>query len=371
MTMSALYFHIPFCKRICAYCDFHKSADLRCADAVVAAMHDELRETDGFLSDKKINTLYFGGGTPSLLHPSLLQQLADTASRIYGFTDLDEMTVEVNPDDIDKQYVSALRATDIDRVSIGIQSLDDRVLRMMNRRHTAAEAADAVKRLQDAGIENITADVIFGIDGYGTDVLRRTLEGILSLDVTHISAYHLTIEPSTRFARMESRGELRRVDDEQSDREFRMVHDMLTDAGFEHYEVSNYARAGFRARHNSAYWQGVQYIGIGPGAHSFNGECRRWCVQRPEEYAVRRRYETEMLSERDRFNEMVMTSLRCAEGLDTERVEMIFGGDRAARLKTEALQMEPLGVVVEGSRIRILPERMLISDAVIERLFEV
>lgn len=369
--MSAIYFHIPFCKRICAYCDFPKTADLRRAADVTGAMHLELEESRGFLTDRDVRTLYFGGGTPSVLHPSQLQRLADTASGIYGFTHTDEMTVEVNPDDVDKNYVAALRTTDADRVSVGIQSFDDRVLRFMNRRHTADEAADAVKRLQDAGYENITIDLIFGVEGFGDEVLRRSLEEALSLGVTHVSAYHLTVEPSTRFGRMAARGELRCVDEEQSEREFLMIHNTLTAAGFEHYEVSNFALEGFRARHNSAYWHGVQYLGIGPGAHSFNGHSRRWCSQRPEEYAAARHYESEELSERDRFNEKVMTALRCAEGLDTKEVAALFGRERAERLLAEAERISPLGVVVEEGRIRILPERMLVSDAVIGRMFEV
>ena len=368
--MSSVYFHIPFCKRICAYCDFPKSADLRHTDAVVAAMHCELDETRGFLSDRNIRTLYFGGGTPSLLHPSQLQRLADDASLIYGFTQLEEMTVEVNPDDVDRGYVAALRTTDVDRVSVGVQSFDNRVLKFMNRRHTAEAAADAVKRLQDAGFEDITADLIFGIDGFGDEVLRHSLESLLSLGVTHVSAYHLTVEPSTRFARMEARGELRRADEEQSEREFIMIHDVLTAAGFEHYEVSNYALPGFRAKHNSSYWHGEEYLGIGPGAHSFSGRCRRWCEQTPAEYAVRRSYVSETLSERDRFNETVMTSLRCAEGLDTAAVAAAFGSVRAERLLHEAERMSGLGVVVGNGCIRILPERMLVSDAVIGSLFE-
>ena len=242
----------------------------------------------------------------------------------------------------------------------------------MNRRHSAADAVAAVRRLQDAGIENITIDLIFGVDGFGEQVLERSLAQALELDVQHVSAYHLTIEQNTAFHRRLERGQMRIVAEEQSEREYALVHRRLTEAGYEHYEVSNFAREGYRAQHNSSYWHGEEYLGIGTGAHSFNGRVRRWSQQPVAEYIAERRYEEELLSEQDHRNERVMTALRCAEGIDLEAFENRFG----AVAKEQILQAAKLwiaqgDVVVSERRMRIPTERFLISDAVIESLFEV
>ena len=369
--MAGLYFHIPFCKRICAYCDFHRCADLRLIPATIEAMHRELKASADFLHDRNIATIYFGGGTPSLLNPSELQRFIERADKLFDCSAVSEITAEMNPDDITREYVAALRQTDINRISLGVQSFDDGALKLMNRRHTGAEAADAVKRLQDAGYSNITTDIIFGIEGYGTDRLERDIDQMLSLGVQHISAYHLTIEPSTRFGRMAERGEFRAVDEEQSELEFALLHQRLTEAGYEHYEVSNYALPDFRSRHNSSYWLGTEYLGIGPGAHSFNGQIRRWCEQPVAEYVEQCRYEEEMLTDTDRYNEMIMTSLRRIEGIDLAAVTERFGAECAERLVAESRRFEGHAVVIADSKIRIPPEKMLISDSVIETLFDV
>ncbi len=339
--------------------------------SAVEAMHRELDTEADFLHDRRIATIYFGGGTPSLLDPVELQRFIDHAGSLFDTSAMCEITAEMNPDDITAEYVSKLRTTDINRISLGVQSFDDEALRLMNRRHTGAEAADAVKRLQDAGYANITADLIFGIDGFGVDRLERDIGQMLSLGVQHISAYHLTIEPSTRFGRMADRGEFRAVEEEQSEREFALLHQRLTEAGYEHYEVSNYALRGYRSRHNSSYWLGVEYLGIGPGAHSFNGEVRRWCEQAVGEYAEQCRYEEERLTETDRYNEMIMTSLRRIEGIGLADVAERFGAERAARLVTESRRFEGFAVEIADGNIRIPPAKMLVSDAVIEALFDV
>ena len=371
VPMAGLYFHIPFCKRICAYCDFHRCADLRLIPATIEAMHCELESSAEFLHDRNIATIYFGGGTPSLLEPSELQRFIDHADHLFDTSAVSEITAEMNPDDITVNYVAALRQTDINRISLGVQSFDDGALRLMNRRHTGAEAADAIKRLQDAGYENITADLIFGIEGFGNERLERDIEQMLSLGVQHISAYHLTIEPSTRFGRMVERGEFRAVEEEQSEVEFALLHRRLTEAGYEHYEVSNYALPGFRSRHNSSYWLGAEYLGIGPGAHSFNGQVRRWCEQPVAKYAEQREYEEECLTPTDRYNEMIMTSLRRSEGISLADVATHFGPERAAKLESECRKFEGLAVEIKDGKISIPPEKMLVSDMVIEALFDV
>lgn len=371
-VMAGLYFHIPFCRRICAYCDFFRVADLSGLPLALQTMHAEMDELRDFLHEQTIRTIYFGGGTPSLVEPQHVQSLIDHAARLWDCSGVGEITLEANPDDITPEYVRALRSTAINRVSLGVQSFDDEELRLMNRRHTAAGAVEAVRRLQDAGIDNITIDLIFGVDGFGDRVLERSLEQALALDVQHVSAYHLTIEPGTAFHRRQQRGQMRVVEEERSEQEYALIHRRLTEAGYEHYEVSNYALPGYRAQHNASYWHGAEYLGIGTGAHSFNGRVRRWSQQTVAEYARERRYEVEHLSEQDRRNEYVMTALRCAEGIDLEAFESRFGGEAQGRILSAARPWIAQGdVVVSEHRMRIPVERFLISDAVIESLFEV
>lgn len=373
LRMSLLYIHIPYCKRICSYCDFYRTAALGTLSPTLDNMHREMRSRRDYLSDKHLRTIYFGGGTPSIVEPEHLQRLVDEADRLWDCAALEEVTVEANPDDITRDYVAALRRTAVDRVSLGVQSFDDRVLRLMNRRHTAAEASDAVKRLQDAGYENMSIDLIFGIDGFGGEVLDDSLRRAVELGITHISAYHLTIEPHTVFARRVAEGTMREVDERVSEREFLAVHDALTSAGYEHYEVSNYALPGRRARHNSAYWTGEAYLGIGPGAHSFDGDSSRCrCCSTAEQYSRGEiDYESETLTLGERFDEYVMVSLRRSEGIDIEHVSRTFGRDRAEKMLTAAQRWQDSGdLVADKGCLRIPPERFLISDAVIESLFE-
>jgi oxygen-independent coproporphyrinogen-3 oxidase len=374
--MAGLYFHIPFCKRLCGYCDFYRSVKLRHIPDVIRMMHTELERESGWLSERRVRTIYFGGGTPSLLAPSEIQRLIDHARTLFDCSGLEEITIEVNPDDVTEAYVEQLRATDVNRVSLGVQSLDDEVLRFMGRRHSAAQAVEAVGRLQRAGYDNLSVDLIFGVEPFGEESLRRTIEGFLSLGVQHISAYHLTIEPDTRFGRLLSQGALREVDDERSEREYRAVHDALTAAGFDHYEVSNYALDGRRSRHNSSYWTGDEYLGIGPGAHSFARGMRRWSEQSVEEYAERVEYGSEVLTERDRLNEYVMVSLRRAEGISVEYVRQTWGAEAAETIVETAQNMLRSGWLQShsdeaGEWLAVPAERFLVSDAVISTFFEV
>ncbi len=373
--MSGIYFHIPFCKRLCGYCDFRRSVLLHHIPQTVARMHDELDAQSGFLGDRKIRTVYFGGGTPSLLDPATLGGFVEHAERLFDCRDVGEITVELNPDDVTPEYVGRLRSTPINRVSLGVQSFDDGELRFMGRRHTAAQAERAVKLLQDAGFDNISTDLIFGVDGFGDEVLGRSLDKTLSLGVQHVSAYHLTIEPDTRFGRMLAAGALKQVAEERSEREFLAVHNALTSAGFEHYEVSNYAIEGFRSRHNSAYWTGDEYLGIGAGAHSYAGDVRRWCEQTPDQYAAGIVYGCERLSQRDRLNEYVMTSLRRIEGMSLRHIADGFGSGEAARIEAQAAGFIESGLLVRATsggddRLMIPPEKFMLSDTVISTFFE-
>ena len=369
--MAGIYFHIPFCKRVCAYCDFYKSVDLGRMDDLAAAMHRELDARREYLSGEAVRTRYFGGGTPSLCRPETIAELLRHAGELFDCSAAEETTLEANPDDLAPEYLAALRRAGVDRLSIGVQSFDDACLKLMNRRHTAAQAIQAIRSAQAEGYENITVDLIFGVPGFGGDALRRSLDTALGLGVQHISAYHLTVEPGTAFGRRAARGQFAPVDETVSEAEYALVHETLTGAGFEHYEVSNYALPGFRARHNAAYWHGVQYLGIGPAAHSFDGRERHWNVGSVERYIDGAAAEAEILTDRDRFNEYVMTRLRTAEGIAAGEVEKRFGAERAARMMRDAQPWLESGTLVAAQgRLAIPPARMLVSDAVIETFFE-
>ncbi len=372
--MAGIYFHIPFCRRICAYCDFYKNADLRLKEPTLAAMEREVVARRDFLRGEAVRTIYFGGGTPSLVSAEWIGRAIELCRATFDCSPLEEVTLEANPDDLSEEYLKALRKVGVNRLSIGIQSFDDEVLRTMNRRHDAAAAIRAVETARAVGFDNITIDLIYGLPFGPKDALTRSLAQAVALGVEHVSAYHLTIEPNTRFGRMAERGELSPVPEEESELQYNQVHTTLTEAGYDHYEISNFAREGRRSRHNSSYWQSQPYLGIGPAAHSFDGESRVWAVSSVADYlaGVDRGecYENEHLTATDRYNETIMTSLRCREGVDLAELEKNFGRDRKEYFVNETARFVASGVLVsDGNRVAMCPEGWLVSDSVIAELF--
>ena len=368
--MATLYLHIPFCRQICTYCDFYRVGAVSLLPALVPQMLIEMEQRADYIADKRLTSIYFGGGTPSLLPPEDIERIISRARELFDCSAVEEITIEANPDDLTEEYVARLAATSVNRVSMGIQSFDDEVLAFMNRRHTGVEAEEAVRRLRRAGINNISIDIIFGVAGF-EERLNDTLRRAVALGVEHISAYHLTVEENTRLGLLVRRGEYTPVDESRSEEEYLAVHRALVEAGYEHYEVSNYAKQGCQAKHNSAYWRGVEYLGIGAGAHSFSRDNRTWCISTAKEYAEGVvKYESEELSTLDHMNEYVMTSLRRVEGIDLGYIEERFGAKHAMRIKDAAREWVEADVVVaEGNRVAIRPERFLVSDAVIEAFF--
>ena len=370
--MAGIYFHIPFCKKACAYCDFYKEIGTRRLAPTLDAMHHELDAQRNYLGTEPLQTIYFGGGSPSLCSPQQIKSLLDHVKELWDCSSVGEVTLEANPDDLDFAYLEALRRIGINRLSIGIQSFDDACLKLMNRRHNAQKAIEAVRAAQRAGFENITGDLIFGVAGFGDERLEKDLEIMLSLDLQHISAYHLTIEPNTFFGRQMARGKFHAVAEEQSEKEFLCVHESLSKAGYEHYEVSNFALKGFRARHNAAYWHGAKYLGIGASAHSFDGGQRHWNPSSVEKYIAGIPAENELLSPQDQFNEYVMTRLRTIEGIDLSEVSDRFGASHTERLlKSAKNSLSAHWIQIEDNRLYVLPEHFLVSDLIIEDLFEV
>jgi oxygen-independent coproporphyrinogen-3 oxidase len=328
--MSHLYLHIPFCKQACHYCDFHFSTSLKNKDALIGAMLKELVLRKNELPTNELETIYFGGGTPSLLTNDDLKRIFSVIHENFDVAGNAEITLEANPDDLSAAYVSALFSNGINRLSIGIQSFRDEDLKMMNRAHNAAEAMNAVKISRENGITNISVDLIYGIPGLSDEDWKRNLAHVLELNVQHLSSYCLTIEPRTALADFVKKGKAKPVNEEEAAKHFETLMAFAKENNFDHYEISNFAKENFIARHNSSYWFGEPYLGIGPSAHSYHGNTRRWNVANNAVYIERISsgslpYEEETLSEKEQFNEMVMTGLRTKWGINLEKVKKTFG----------------------------------------------
>lgn len=369
--MAGIYLHIPFCKKMCGYCDFFKSVHTSRISEVVDAMLCEIESQRDFLHDKVIRTIYFGGGTPSLLTIQQVEKLLDKCHENFDTSQLSEITLEANPDDLNEEYLTNLFKIGVNRLSIGVQSFNKNILKFMNRRHTSQQAKEAVEMARRAGFDNITIDLIFGIGNYPTSTLEESIDEALKLDVEHISAYHLTIESGTEFARRLSRQEITLASEEQSEREYLLLHEKLTQAGYEHYEISSYALKGRRSQHNTSYWQSVEYLGVGAGAHSYNGEYRRICCPSIDKYlnGGDQRYEVEQLSLQEQYNEYVMTSLRWCEGADIKLIRERFGEKYASYINIGVKPWVESGEILRsGEKIKIDAKKYMLSDMIIESL---
>ena len=272
--MAGIYIHVPFCKTRCAYCDFYSTTLQELKPRYVEAVCQELAMRHKYLQDEDIRTIYFGGGTPSQLVWEDFKKLFASIDNVYGMKDCVEITLEANPDDLTEEYVKMLATLPFNRISMGIQSFHEPTLELIGRRHTATQAIEAVHRCQNYGFQNISIDLIYGLPAETPEQWKQDLQTAFSLDVQHISAYHLTYEQGTRLWQMLQRKEITEVDEDTSVELFRILCEQMQQAGFEHYEISNFARPGYRSHHNSAYWHEVPYLGCGPGAHSFDGKSR-------------------------------------------------------------------------------------------------
>jgi len=330
-TMAGIYIHIPFCKQACHYCDFHFSTSLKYKDELLQALIKEINLQKTYLGNDTIETIYFGGGTPSLLSANELNLLIGTITSLHTVSADAEITIEANPDDLDKTKLQALRQTDINRFSIGIQSFFDDDLEWMNRVHRAGEAEASVKRAQDTGFENITVDLIYGYPLLNDTKWKHNLDKVFELDIPHVSSYSMTVEPQTALASFIKKKKQAAMDDQQSVEQFTLLMHAMQTHDFEHYEISNFCKPGHYSKHNSNYWKGVKYLGIGPSAHSYNGETRQWNIANNAKYmqALEKAEipaETELLTETDRLNEYIMTSLRTMWGLDLKKLNNIAKG---------------------------------------------
>ncbi len=327
--MSGIYIHIPFCKQACHYCDFHFSTSLKLKGALVASLVQEVEMRKDYLVDKMLTSIYFGGGTPSLLDGEDLELLFNKIYELFDLKKGAEITLEANPDDLNVEKLKMLKDTPVNRLSIGIQSFSEADLRFMNRAHSSREAHQCIELAQAHGFENLTVDLIYGSPTTSDEQWIQNMDYLIDYKIPHLSCYCLTVEDRTALAHMVKTGKVANVNDEQASRQFDMLIDKMTSNGFEHYEISNFAKPGWHAIHNANYWKGKPYLGIGPSAHSYNGKSRQWNVANNSRYikGISNRelpFEIEQLSHEQRYNEYIMTGLRTKWGVEISKMEEAF-----------------------------------------------
>ncbi|WP_207433506.1 radical SAM family heme chaperone HemW [Sabulibacter ruber] len=373
--MAGIYLHIPFCKQACHYCDFHFSTSMGLKEQVLQAMHQELALQQQYLNGETINTIYFGGGTPSILSVAELNGLLEAIYRKHPVNPAAEITLEANPDDLTPEKLQALRQTPINRLSVGVQSFHDPHLQLMNRPHTALEAADSIKQAQDQGFDNISLDLIYGIPAEDPKLWEEDLAKAFALQVQHLSCYALTIEPNTVFGHRVRKGKFSPADEERVAHQFELLMTQAADHGFLHYEISNFCQPGFESKHNSSYWKQVPYLGLGPSAHSFNGVSRQFNVANNPKYVQALEggqlpCTVEELSVEDRVNEYVMTTLRTSWGCDTAYIREKWGIDLKALHAAYLQKIEAKGLLRQEGDVLLLTEAgKLLADEIALDLF--
>jgi oxygen-independent coproporphyrinogen III oxidase len=372
--MQGIYLHIPFCRRACLYCDFHFSTQLKTKGVLVDAICKEIALQKDFLENKDLNSIYFGGGTPSVLERSELEKIFSALSKDFTWNSASEITFECNPDDLSKEKLTELKQFGINRLSIGLQSFNDSELKWMNRLHTAAQSETSVKLAQDLGFENITIDLIYGSKFQDLKNWEHTLEKAVELGVKHISSYNLTVEEETELGHKVHKGLEEKVDDEKSAEQFIMMMEYLEQNGFDHYEISNFARPGFEAVHNTNYWKGAKYLGIGPSAHSYNGSIRQWNLANNATYVnainnEKEFFETETLTLKNRYNEYIMTGLRTKWGCDLDHIKKEFGDDLAQHFLEQSKDHIPDSIQKNNSIYTLTKKGKLLADKVAGELF--
>lgn len=375
--MAGIYIHIPFCKTRCIYCDFYSTTRSELKSQYIRALCRELTERKEYLKGEAVETIYFGGGTPSQLSEEDFKEVFKTIEQVYGMREATEITLEANPDDLTEEYIGMLHTLPFNRISMGIQTFDDATLQLLNRRHNATQAIEAVKRCRQAGLQNISIDLIYGLPGETEQRWAQDLQQAVSLDVEHISAYHLIYEEGTPLYKMLQQHSVSQVDEDSSLNFFSTLIDTLSAAGYEHYEISNFCKPGMYSRHNTSYWQGISYLGCGPSAHSFNGDSREWNVASLNQYLSsieqgQRQHETEQLNTQTRYNEYIITGLRTMWGISTEELKKKFG-DRLWKycLEQASSYLGNGKLELHNDRLKLTREGIFISDGIMSDLLEI
>ena len=369
--MAGIYIHIPFCKKLCFYCDFYHIISSADNSVFISSLLNEVSLRKDYLGNETISTIYIGGGTPSVIAANDLEKLLNHIYKNFRVEENCEITIELNPDDVNTNYLGGLKKLNINRISLGIQSWRDSDLKMLNRRHDSSQAASALKETFNAGFENVTIDLIYGIPGMTISEWASNLDISFSFDIRHLSAYHLTFEKGTVFGRMLEKKLISEVDEEISMLLFNILIEKTEAAGFIHYEISNFGKPGFFSIHNSNYWKQINYIGLGPSAHSFNGYSRQWNLSDLTGYIKALKtgvqyYEKEELGVKARFNEYIMTSLRTMWGIDLGYVEKTFEKEGYDYIINLAVKFRDYGLMKQEKNTLVLTNQgKMISDNII------
>ena len=375
--MAGIYIHIPFCKQRCTYCDFYTEVAPQFIPTYIDSLIKELQFRKDYLNNAPIDTIYFGGGTPSILNFDQFKAIFDVIYKLFTIADHPEITFEANPDDLTLEFLTSMQALPFNRLSLGIQSFDDMDLKRINRRHTSMQAVKAVKDAQAAGFDNISIDLIYGLPFQTTTSWERQLDMALKLNIQHLSAYGLTYEEGTVLWKQREKGEIESVDEVEMNRMYLILLDKVKEKGFEAYEISNFALPGFRSRHNSSYWKQEPYLGVGPSAHSYDLISRQWNVSSIKDYikAIDTNsglFEREILSLYDRYNDFVMVSLRTSDGLDFEYMRKEFGSELAEYCLINIKSfMDSEKVYNSDGKLRLSTKGIQISNLILIQLMKV
>jgi len=369
--MAGIYIHIPFCKKLCFYCDFYHVISAGDNSEFINILLKEASLRRDYLGSDPVSTIYIGGGTPSVFSINELGEILKHINDLFRVEENCEITIELNPDDVTPSYLNGLKNLNINRISLGIQSWRDSDLKMLNRRHDSARAAVALKETFNAGFENVTIDLIYGIPGMSISEWASNLDYSFSFDIKHLSAYHLTFEQGTVFGKMLDKGLIAEIDEEESNALFNILIEKAESAGFIHYEISNFGRPGYFSIHNTNYWKQVNYLGLGPSAHSFNGYSRQWNVRDLKSYIKligggKSFFEREELDTKVRFNEYIMTSLRTMWGIDLDYVERTFEKEGYDYVVNLAGKFKGYGLMKQDKKTLVLTNQgKMISDNII------
>ena len=373
--MAGIYIHIPFCKQACYYCDFHFSTSLKLKNDVIDSILKEIEFQKNYLNNQPIKSIYFGGGTPSLLSPEEINKIIEQINKYQDISSVEEITLEANPDDLSLSKLLALKKTKINRLSIGIQSFNNDELKYLNRVHTSEDAFKCIKYAQDCGFNNITIDLIYGIPVFPSgNTWQKNLHQAFELDIQHLSCYALTIEDKTVFGNWLRKGKINVMDDQVVNQQFLYLIEEASKKGFEQYEISNYAKKGYTAFHNSNYWKGVHYLGIGPGAHSYNGKERQFNIANNPKYIQKikqniRWYDIEKLTKSNMVNEYFMTGLRTKWGCDLRYIENTFSIPRDRFMKVIEQYLSEGLILFSNGNITLTNKGKLLSDSISSSFF--
>ena len=371
--MAGIYIHIPFCKQACHYCNFHFSTSLRFKNELLTALLKETGLQKDYLAGEEIKTIYFGGGTPSLLEIADLRSVIEKIKEEFSVSDNAEITLETNPDDIEDEKLKSWKEIGINRLSIGIQSFFDEDLQWMNRAHNAQQAIGNLQ-LAIQQFNNITVDLIYGHPLLTNEKWKQNVEKVIALNIPHISCYALTVEPKTPLDKLIREKKKENVQQEKQAEQFLLLMQWLEDAGYEHYEISNFSKPGFRSKHNSSYWQGEKYLGLGPSAHSYDGISRQWNISNNNIYIESLSkneipFEKETLTDTQKLNEYIMTSLRTIEGLDLNRVSLEFGVRNSEFIAKAQKFIQLSKLILKDDKLILTKEGKLFADGIAADLF--